>query len=135
MARENVENQLRAIDDAAFGQLFDVALLHGGKIAVENDQLRLVGIGFSANLVQLAAAYQRGGVCGIAHLENRGDNGGASAAGEFHQFEQGFAALFARGHSGEAGCTLPADADEQGAFGVGNLLWRFGQRTYLGSER
>src|SRR5271156_3698511 len=123
MARENIQDQLCAVDNAALGELFNVALLDGRKIAVENNELCLMGVGFRANFVQLATSHQRGGVGGIAHLKNGGDNGGAGAGGQFDQFEEGFASLFARGHARETRGALPANADEECSFGVRYLLW------------
>jgi hypothetical protein len=88
MARENVENKLRAVDDATLGELFDVALLHGRKIAIENNQRRVMRDGFGANFVEFAAANERGGIGSIAHLKQRGGNFRAGARGQFDQLQQ-----------------------------------------------
>src|SRR5260370_40414218 len=116
MTRENIEDQLRAVDYTAFRRFFNVALLHGGEIAVEDDQRRMVRGGFGANLIQFAAAHERCRVRSIAHLENSSSDLGSGAARQLHQFEKRFAALFARGHAGEARGALPSNAYEQGAL-------------------
>jgi hypothetical protein len=56
VTRKNVKNELRAIDDSAVGRFFDIALLNGRQIAIENYERRFVGGGFRANFVQLAVA-------------------------------------------------------------------------------
>jgi hypothetical protein len=70
MPRENIENQLRAVDHPAFRGFFDIALLHGRKVAVEDYQRRPVCRGFGTNFIQLAPADERGGIGGIAHLKD-----------------------------------------------------------------
>ncbi len=85
MARENIENQLRAIDHAAFRGFFDVPLLYRREITVKDDQRRLVCRGLGTNFIQLAAAHQRRRISGIAHLENGPRDFRPGAAGEFNQ--------------------------------------------------
>ena len=80
MPRENVENQLCAVDHAAFRGFFNVALLHGRKIAVENDERRMVCRGFGANFIQLTAADERGRIGRVAHLEDGSGDLRAGAA-------------------------------------------------------
>ena len=94
VASEDVQDQLRPVDHAAFGGLFDIALLHGRKIAVENNQRNFVRGGFGANLVELAAADQSGGIGGVANLEDGAGDVSAGAARELDEFRQRFAALF-----------------------------------------
>ena len=102
MPRKNIQDQLRAIDDPAFGVFFDVALLHRRKVAVENNQRRIFGDGFGANFIELAAADQRCGISLIAQLKHGSGDGGAGAAREFDQFSQGFAFRRAGCNSGHA---------------------------------
>src|ERR1700676_1132288 len=118
MARKDVEDELRAVDAASVGGGFDVALLHWGKIAVENNERRFMRGGFGANFVQFAAPDERGGVGGFAHLVHGACNFCAGAARELYELSQGFATLFASGHSGDAASTLPGHANQQGAFGI-----------------
>ena len=91
MPREDVQDELCPVDDAAIGGVFDVALLDGGKIAVENDQRRIPRSCLSANFVQFAAAHQRGRVGRVAKLKDRAGNLRACAARELGQFGQRFA--------------------------------------------
>src|SRR5262245_15696136 len=86
VSRKDIEDELRAIDHAAFGVLFDVALLHGRKIAIENNQRSIFGVGFRANFVEFAPAYKRGGIGGVTKLENGPGDFGAGAAREFDKF-------------------------------------------------
>ena len=39
---KNIENKRRPIDNASLGDLFDVLLLDGGELIVENDGVNLV---------------------------------------------------------------------------------------------
>jgi hypothetical protein len=84
MARKNIENQLRSVDYPAFRRCFNVALLHGRKVAVEDNQWYLVCRGFGANLIQFPAAHKRCGVRGIAHLEDGSSDLRSCTAGQLH---------------------------------------------------
>ncbi len=128
VTRENIENELRAIDHAALGDFFDVALLHRGKIAVENDQRRVVGVRRRAHLFEFASANQRGGIRGVAHLKNRAGHFAAGAFRQFHEFGQRFPALLPRGHAGKARRALPADAHQEHAFRIRNRMLCFHAR-------
>jgi len=57
MPRENIKYELRAVDDPALRGFFDVPLLHGRQVAVEDDQRGFVSRGFRANFIQLAASH------------------------------------------------------------------------------
>ena len=74
MASKDVENQLRPVNHAALSGFFDVSLLDGREVAVKNNEWRLVRGRFRANLVQLAAPHERGGIGSFAQLENRSGN-------------------------------------------------------------
>ena len=111
MAREDIQYELRAVNHAALGGRFDVALLKGGEVAVKNNQRRFVRGGLGANLVEFAAAHQGCRVGGFAHLENRPGNFRARAARQFPEFCQGLAALFSRGHARKARRAFPSHPD------------------------
>ena len=115
MFGKNIENELRAVDNAAFRDLFDVALLHRGKIAVENNQGSLMSRGFSADFVELAAPDQGRGIGGVAHLKHRAGYVSAGAACEFDEFCERFAALFTRESSGNSSreCVCGHRADRE----------------------
>src|SRR2546430_2408580 len=101
MPRENIENQLRAVDDPTFRRLFNVALLHRREVTIEDDQWRPVRGGFSANFIQLATADERGGIRSVTHLEDGSSDLRARAARQFNQFRKRLAALLASGRSEE----------------------------------
>src|SRR5439155_5345366 len=117
VAGKDVENELRPINHAAFGVFFDVALLHRRKIAVEDDQRRLLGMGFGADFIQLAASDQRGRVGNVAKLKNCSGYGSAGTAGELDKFSEGFALRLTSGYPWDAPGSLPSYADQQSAFG------------------
>jgi hypothetical protein len=54
--REDVEDQSRAIDDAALGELFEIAFLHGAQRAVDQDQIRIERLALLGELRGLAGA-------------------------------------------------------------------------------
>src|SRR5262249_37525537 len=107
VASENIQNQLRAVDDATLGGGFDVALLHGGKVAVEDDQWRLVSGGFGANFFQLATTNQRRRIGDVANLINRPGNVGPRTLCQFDQFVQRFATMLCRAKARNARGALP----------------------------
>ncbi len=79
VAGKDVEDELGAIDDAALGDFFDVALLDGSEFAIEDDQGSVVGVGFGTNFVEFTAADKGGGVGGVTNLEERSGDVGTSA--------------------------------------------------------
>ena len=88
MTGENIQNQLRAVDHPAFRGFLDVSLLHGREVAVEDDERRFVRRGFGANFIQLAAADERGGIRGIAHLKDGSGDLRARATRQFNEFSK-----------------------------------------------
>jgi hypothetical protein len=54
--REDVEDEARAIDDAALGQLFEIALLHRRERTVDEDQVRIERLALLGELLGLAGA-------------------------------------------------------------------------------
>ena len=130
MTGENVENKLRAVNYAAIGDLFDVSLLYGRKVAVENDERRFVRRSFRADFVQFPAADKRGGIGGLSQLKDGSRNFRAGTTRQFNQFGKGLAARLARGHAGKARRTLPPHAHKQGA-----LRSRDGMRCFRHGSR
>ena len=125
MTRENIENQLRAVDHAAFRGFLDVPLLHGREVAIENDQRRFVCRGFGANLIQLAAAHQRCGISGGTHLKNGSGDLRARAARQLNELCKRLAALLTRRHARKSRRALPTNAYQQSAFCIRNLMLCF----------
>ena len=89
VAGEDVEDELRAIDDVAGQAGFDVAKLRRGKVVIEQDERR-VGAGDGADdFFDFAFADEARGVGFLPALDERGDDGGTGRAGEL--FELGAA--------------------------------------------
>ena len=75
VAGEDVEDELRTVDDVAGKPGFDVAQLRGGEVVVEENK-RGVGGGHDANnLVEFALADEAGGIGLLAALDEGGGNG------------------------------------------------------------
>src|SRR2546423_9046532 len=99
MPRENIQNQLRAVNYPAIRRFLDVPLLHWRKIAIKNNQRRFVCQCFGADFIQLASSNQRRRIGGVSHLLNRAGHFSPGAARELHQLVERFLALFSRGHT------------------------------------
>jgi hypothetical protein len=84
--RKYIQNQLRAVDDAALRGRFDISLLHRRKVAVKDNQWRFVSVGFRANFIQFAAANECCGIRGLAQLKDRAGNFSAGASRQLNQF-------------------------------------------------
>ena len=87
--REDVENQLRAIDDLAIEALVQLAQLRRRQLVVEDDD---VGVGFGRGLrqhVDLAAAEERGRVGLGTILQHAQDDAGARGLGEAGELFEG----------------------------------------------
>src|SRR5216683_652647 len=125
MPRENIQDQLSAIDDAARRVFFDIALLHRRKVAIENNQRSVFGIGFSQNFIELAAADERSRIGFVAQLEEASGDGCTCAARQLNQLGERLAFRRARGNSMHARRTFPGDADEKSTFSRGNGLRGF----------
>ena len=63
---KNVEDQARAVNDAALQQAFEVALLRGRQIVIENDEIRLVRCDLGADFLHLAFASECRGIRAMA---------------------------------------------------------------------
>ncbi len=80
--REDVEDQARAVDDAAFQRALEVALLGARQRVVEDDE---VGTGLAAprrDLLDLALAGKGRGIGPLASAGHRADDGRAGRHGE-----------------------------------------------------
>jgi hypothetical protein len=69
MPRKNVEDELRAVNNARLHDILNISLLRRGKIVVEENELRLHRSGSPAYLLQLAFADQSCGIGPITALE------------------------------------------------------------------
>ena len=116
MLCEDIEDELGAINHAAFGDFFDVALLRGREVAIENDKRGFVRGGFGADLIEFTATDERRGVGCIAHLMNRAGNLSSGAAGQFDEFVERILAQLGEHVRGYALRSLECYADQQSAF-------------------
>jgi len=66
--------------------VLDVALLRGGEVVVEEDDVGFGRRGGSGDFFELATSDERGGVGTVAMLEDFADNFGAGALGERAEF-------------------------------------------------
>src|ERR1700722_8249396 len=120
--RKDIEDELRAINHATLGCLFDVALLHRREVAVENDERGFMRRGFGTDLIEFAAAYECGRIGGIAHLMNRAGDVSARAASEFDEFVERVLALRGEHVRRYTLCALECNADQHNTFGGGGGL-------------
>jgi hypothetical protein len=67
--REDVEDEPRAVDDAALGELFEVALLHRAQAPVDQDQVGIERLALDLELLGLAGADE---VAWIRPVDARG---------------------------------------------------------------
>ena len=86
MARKNIQDQLRAVNHAAFRALFEIAKLRRRQIAVKNNERRIMQIRLDFYFLDLAASDYGGGIDLVAHLKNASGNLRARAASKLGQF-------------------------------------------------
>ena len=122
---KNVQDELCSVDYAAFGVLFNIALLHGRKVAIKNNQRRVFDDRFGANFVELAAAHERCRISFIAQLENRAGDCRARAARELHELGEGLALGRTSLHSRDPCRPFPGNANKKSAFGGSDGLRGF----------
>jgi hypothetical protein len=135
VAGEDVEDQLRAVKDAAGQSGLKVAELRGREVVVKEDQVGLVGCGYGCNLFNLAGADERGGIGLGTALEELGDDMASGAGDQFAKLGERFASIeiaAARG-AGRHGGTRQRDAGGAGNWHVdgGGLFARGGFRAQL----
>jgi len=80
--REDVEDQPRAVDDAALGELFEIALLHGRERAVDEDQVRVERPPLLGELLGLAGTDEEARIRPVDARGQRADDARASRARE-----------------------------------------------------
>ena len=77
MAREDIENELRTVDDVAGKPGFDVAELRRREIVVEQDKRGVGGSDDLDDFVEFALAHEAEGIRSLATLDKSGGNGRA----------------------------------------------------------
>src|SRR6476660_3601922 len=122
MFRKNVQNELRAVNYASFGHFFNVALLYGGQIRIEDTQRCLRCIGLRGNFFQLSATDEGGWISFVAQLEDSSGNIRTGAARQFDELQKRFPLGRPRGLPGKSRRTLPGNADKKRALRDRNLL-------------
>jgi hypothetical protein len=80
--RENVENELGAIDDALVQHPFEILALRGGQLVIEHDQRRTTILDELAELLDLARTEIRGRIGTLELLRQRCDDSRTSRVGE-----------------------------------------------------
>jgi hypothetical protein len=91
--REDVENQLAAIDHANLEFVFEIARLRGAKRVVENRERRAFRASQFAHLARFALADKSARIGRLQPLPNDASNAGAGALGQSFKFvERLFAA-------------------------------------------
>ena len=88
--RKDIENQLRAIDDARVDHALDVALLRRREIVIEQNHIRGNRGRRARNFLQLALADQRGGIGPVLALGEFAGDLGARARRQRPQFVERF---------------------------------------------
>src|SRR5207244_839496 len=81
-SREDVEDQLRAVERLLADLALEVALLRRRQLVVEQDQVRAALLRELAHVLDLALAEQRRGVALLPLLDQAADDGRAGAGGQ-----------------------------------------------------
>ena len=89
VAGKDGKNHLRAVHHAAVGDLFDVALLRGRQLGIENEEVRACRSQPLANLIELPAPDQCRGVETFPALHDRFFDHGPGGAGQLGKLAQG----------------------------------------------
>ena len=121
--REDVEDELRAVDDLEVGDRRDGRHLRGREVAVEDEHVGVALEGAEHHLVELALAEHEARVDLIAHLGDLVDDDHTRGAGELAEFTQG---VF-----DEVGLALVGDVNEHRAAVVLHGLARAGDAGEL----
>ena len=90
MPREDIQNQLRAIDDTRVDDALNVALLRRREVVIEQNHIRGNRGGCARNLFQLALADQRRRIRPVLALSEFAGDLGACARRQRPQFVERF---------------------------------------------
>jgi len=80
--REDVEDEARAIDDAALGELLEIALLNRRERAIDEDQVRIERLSLLGELLGLAGTYEITRIRPVDARRQRADDARARRARE-----------------------------------------------------
>ena len=90
---EDIQDELRPVDDLGGQRLFEIALLGGTEVLIEDDDVGVAAFYGGSEFVHLAAADQCGGFRSGARLHDALDDERAGTTGQFGQFLQGLLGL------------------------------------------
>jgi hypothetical protein len=85
---ENIEDQLGAIDDFRIEQLFKIALLRGAEIEIDNNKIRPDRLRKRFDLVNFAAAEERGRIRFVTRLRNGREHLSSSRSRKFFKLRK-----------------------------------------------
>jgi hypothetical protein len=127
--REDIENQLAAIDHANLELVFEIARLRGGQRVVENSERRALCLRELADLRGLALADEGARVGRFEALADDTGDFGAGALGQCFELVEGFV-----GTDSLIGTEFDSDQDGALMMFVGNVV-RFRQILTSGAGR
>jgi len=102
VASEDVEDELRAIDDPALDDPFNIPLLRRSEIVIEEEHIGIGRSCGSGDLFKFASAHQGCGIGTITALQNFANDFCARALGQGAEFCQGFFGI----EFGDAGASV-----------------------------
>ena len=88
MAGKDVQDELRAVDDAAVELFLQIAQLGAGQLVVEDDETCVGHLGGGGDLLHFAAADQGRRIGAVAALQLLSDHDASGARGQFAQLGQ-----------------------------------------------
>ncbi len=91
--RENIQNELRAVDDPRADRLFQIALLRGREVVIEDHHVGMNGSGFRRQFLHFALPDQRGRLGARPGLDHAGADGGSRRGGQVGEFFERFLGL------------------------------------------
>ena len=116
--RKNIQDELGAVNNPAFRDALDIAELNRGKIVIHYDERRTAHLRLDFYFLELAAAHQSGGIQRFTGLQQRSDDHGPIAGGQFLEFAQGFHGAPVGMRVGDAGVPANVHAEQKHAFAM-----------------
>jgi hypothetical protein len=87
---EDIEYELRPVDDFQAGRAFEVALLRGGEVVIDDEHIGTGGLAKFLKFRDFALSEEGGGVDFRPRLKRLSHNFGAGADREFGEFAERF---------------------------------------------
>lgn len=120
--RKNVQNELRTVENLDTQLAFQIALLGGGEIVVEKHYIGMRRRSHRRQFPDLARPHQRGGLGSFPNLQNRVNDGGASAGCQFTQLFQRFLGIEAGTGVWNRAAAFPFHSGEDGSLARSGAL-------------